>query len=267
MFGTGCGLAEAVEVDERVQAQPVVHVDGEMLELGEGRHAAADREQRQVGEDPDQRRQLAHGEAPMSLRRGRYQRIASSPDSDQDDGHGEMQHRDACGCQRHEHEIVDPAQGFTAQLDGNPQHQSHGRGADRVQHRRNHRFAGMLAIGHADHEHQQPARQADGDGRRYRARGTAQPVTGENRDVGRVEAGQALADREHAHEGRVVEPAVLVDQAVAQVGDHPAADAGGADQQERAEDLEQRHVDRPGRGSCAGNTLHGSVASSAADIR
>src|SRR6267142_1769338 len=79
-IGTGGDLAQAVEVNELSFGEPVIHVDGESLELRKRRQAAADGQEGQVGEDPDERRELAHrpGGTGASVR-GLYHQMATPP--------------------------------------------------------------------------------------------------------------------------------------------------------------------------------------------
>src|SRR5574342_958612 len=61
--GPGGHLAEAVEMDELGGGEPVVHVDGQVLELRKCRQAPANGQERQVREDPDEGRDLGHRSA------------------------------------------------------------------------------------------------------------------------------------------------------------------------------------------------------------
>src|SRR5260370_37570683 len=58
--GAGRELPQAVEVQQFRKRYPVIGIDRERLELGKRRNAAADSEQREVGEDPRDVAELLH---------------------------------------------------------------------------------------------------------------------------------------------------------------------------------------------------------------
>ena len=68
------------------------------------------------------------------------------------------------------------------------------------------------------------------------AQRAAQLLAYQDRHVGGVQAGKALADGKHLDEFLVVDPMPLGHQAAAQVR-HYAAEAGGSDDQKLEEDL------------------------------
>src|SRR6266542_2289424 len=78
----GGDLAEAVEMDELLEGEPVIPLDGERLELRERGQPPADRQERQIGEDPEEGEELAHrGESAGASVRGRCHQVASAPSS------------------------------------------------------------------------------------------------------------------------------------------------------------------------------------------
>src|SRR6266481_1568380 len=76
----GGHLAEAVEMDELLEGEPVIRLDGERLELRESGQPTANRQKRQIGEYPDEGGELAHRlESAGASVRGRCHQIASAP--------------------------------------------------------------------------------------------------------------------------------------------------------------------------------------------
>src|SRR6516162_5445842 len=67
-------------MDELWKCQPMINVYGKGLHFRKRRHAAAYRQQRQVGEDTDQHRKLSHCDVTsLLLGRGRYHQMARPP--------------------------------------------------------------------------------------------------------------------------------------------------------------------------------------------
>jgi hypothetical protein len=62
-----------------------------------------------------------------------------------------------------------------------------------------------------------------------------QAVAYQDRHVGCIQPRQSLADRQKFDEGLVIKPLMFGHKAVAKVGHHTPAEAGGPDQKKRAE--------------------------------
>jgi hypothetical protein len=89
----------------------------------------------------------------------------------------------------------------------------------------------------ADREHQYSAWKADaadsGDGAHH----ATQLFSDQDRHIGRIQTGKALADRQHLHEFLVVNPMPFRDEAAVKVG-YDAAETPRSYDQKLEEDLE-----------------------------
>ena len=196
---TGRQLADAIKMDELMEVEPLVDVDGEDLHLREGSHATADGQEREVGEDADQCGNLVHCAPPSAWR---FTRIVEEDrrqaDEDQRLRHAEMEAIDRQHGDEHEHQVKLMRQRFLAELNDRGQKQSGGGGGNALQDGGDEAVVAVHAIDHADDQHDHCARQTyahnAGDG----AHPALQPVAQQNGHVGGIQAGKALADRREA---------------------------------------------------------------------
>jgi len=103
-------------------------------------------------------------------------------------------HTAPTGGQRDKDQVIAIFEGLLAELNRDRQHQPDRRRRNALKHGGDHRFLAVEAIGHPHLEHDQPARQTDGDNRNQSAGNAAQAISHQNRHVSGIEAGQRLAD-------------------------------------------------------------------------